>query len=66
MSTKCAMNTKSPQSTTKSGIRQIIGFSMSPTMATEVKLEAAKRGMTLRKLFEEMWAAYQEGRTQGQ
>ena len=66
MSTKYAMNTKDPQSTTKSGIRQIIGFSMSPAMAREVKQEAAKRGMTLRKLFEEMWSAYQEGRTQGQ
>jgi hypothetical protein len=40
--------------------RKIIGFSMSPAMAAEVKSEAARRGMSLRKLFEEMWSLYQE------
>lgn len=38
--------------------RKIIGISMSPTMAVEVKEEAARRGLSLRKLFEEMWALY--------
>lgn len=40
--------------------RKIIGFSMSPAMAAKVKSEAARRGMSLRKLFEEMWSLYQE------
>ena len=38
--------------------RKIIGFSMAPTLAVEVKEEAAKRSMSLRKLFEEMWEIY--------
>ena len=40
--------------------RKIIGISMSPSMAVEVKAEAAKRELSLRKLFEEMWALYKE------
>lgn len=38
--------------------RQIIGVSMNPDMAADVKREASKRGITIRKLFEEMWAEY--------
>lgn len=38
--------------------RRILGFSLSPTMAGEVKAEAGRRGITLRKLFEELWALY--------
>jgi hypothetical protein len=38
--------------------RKIIGFSMHPTLAVEVKEEAARRGISLRKLFEEMWELY--------
>lgn len=38
--------------------RQIIGFSLSPDMARDVKAEAGRRGVSLRKLFEEMWAGY--------
>ena len=38
--------------------RQIVGFSLSPDMAEEVKLEAARRKLTLRKLFEELWRDY--------
>lgn len=38
--------------------RQIVGFSLSPTTAAAVKMEAARRKLTLRKLFEEMWADY--------
>lgn len=40
--------------------RQIVGFSMSPSLAIEVKKEAATRGISLRKLFEEMWTLYTE------
>ena len=36
--------------------RQIVGFSLDPAMAKAVKEEAAKRGISLRTLFEEMWA----------
>ena len=39
--------------------RQIVGFSLSPELAAAVKMEAARRGMSLKKLFEEMWAAYE-------
>ena len=42
--------------------RKIVGISMSPSMAVEVKEEAAKREMSLRKLFEEMWALYKENK----
>ncbi|MPT48383.1 MAG: hypothetical protein E2598_08180 [Sphingobium sp.] len=38
--------------------RRIVGFSLSPDMATDVKLEAARRDLSLRKLFEEMWWDY--------
>jgi hypothetical protein len=38
--------------------RQIVGFSLPPKLAREVKEEAARRGVTLRVLFEEMWATY--------
>lgn len=38
--------------------RKIVGISMSPALAVEVKEEAARRGLSLRKLFEEMWETY--------
>lgn len=38
--------------------RQIVGFSMSPELAAEVKAEAAKRNISLKKLFEELWREY--------
>lgn len=31
---------------------------MKPALAREVKAEAARRGLTLRKLFEELWQLY--------
>lgn len=40
--------------------RKIIGFRMTPALATEVKVEAARRGVSLRRLFEEMWEIYKE------
>jgi hypothetical protein len=38
--------------------RQIVGFSLPPALATAVKEEAARRNVSLRKLFEEMWEGY--------
>lgn len=43
---------------TRQDNRQIVGISLSPEMARDVKAEAGRRGMSLRKLFEEMWAGY--------
>lgn len=40
--------------------RKIVGFSMSPELAAEVKQEAARRGVSLRTLFEEMWELYKK------
>lgn len=40
--------------------RQIVGFSLDPAMAKEVKLEATRRSLPLKKLFEEMWQLYQK------
>lgn len=40
--------------------RKIVGFSMSPALAVEVKREAAEQGVSLRKLFEDMWTLYTE------
>jgi len=42
--------------------RKIIGFSMSPDLAKDVKAEAAQQGISLRKLFEDMWALYQKAK----
>jgi hypothetical protein len=36
--------------------RQIVGFSLSVERAREVKAEAASRGISLKTLFEELWA----------
>ena len=59
------MNANEPQSTAESRSRQILGVSLTPAMVREVKQEAARRGMTVRKLFEEMWSIYREARTRG-
>jgi len=40
--------------------RQIVGFNLSPELADEVKMEAACRGLSLKHLFEEMWAQYRK------
>jgi hypothetical protein len=40
--------------------RRIIGFSLSPELAREVKAEAGRRGISLRKLFEELWQGYEK------
>jgi predicted DNA binding CopG/RHH family protein len=41
--------------------RKIVGFSLTPDLASEVKQEAARRGLSLKKLFEEMWETYKTG-----
>lgn len=38
--------------------RQIVGFSLPPAVAAEVKIEAARRNISLKDLFGEMWALY--------
>jgi hypothetical protein len=38
--------------------RQIVGFSLSPDLASQVKIEAAARGLSLRDLFSELWTLY--------
>ena len=38
--------------------RQIVGISLDPATAKAFKAEAVARGVSVRKLFEEMWAAY--------
>ena len=38
--------------------RQIVGFSLRPDLARSVKAEAGRRGLSLKKLFEEMGQLY--------
>lgn len=38
--------------------RQIVGFSLPTKLAADVKMEAARRNVSLRNLFVEMWALY--------
>jgi hypothetical protein len=40
--------------------RQIVGISLAPEMASEVKAYAGKHGLSLRKLFEDMWRIYKK------
>jgi hypothetical protein len=40
--------------------RQIVGLSLSPEVAAELKMEAARRGISIRKLFLEMWTQYKK------
>jgi len=51
-------NPSSPSLAEDHQSRRIVGFSLSPDMAMQVKLEAARRQLSLRKLFEEMWRDY--------
>ena len=44
----------------RKGIRQIVGISLAPEMARAVKAEAGRRGISLRKLFEELWTRYEK------
>lgn len=45
--------------------RQIVGFSLPPELAVEVKTEAARRNVTLRKLFDEIWQLYKKKKAAG-
>lgn len=40
--------------------RRILGFSLAPDLAADVKAEAGRRGISLRKLFEELWELYKK------
>ena len=42
--------------------RQIVGFSLPVELARAIKAEAAQRGISLRDLMAEFWAAYQAAR----
>lgn len=52
------MNSKQQHGSKPNQPRQIIGFSLPPNLAAEVKVEAARRNITLRKLFTELWTLY--------
>lgn len=39
---------------------KIIGLRLSPSLVEEVKVEAKRRGMTMNRLFEELWSNYQK------
>lgn len=40
--------------------RQVLGISLEPSIAAEVKNEAINRGISLKKLFLEMWDLYKK------
>jgi len=40
--------------------RKILGISLGVELARDVKAEAARRGISLKKLFEEMWDLYRQ------
>jgi hypothetical protein len=39
-------------------VSQIIGIRLDPQLARQVKAEAARRGIGMNKLFQELWASY--------
>lgn len=45
--------------------RQIVGLSLPPDVARDFKTEATRRGLSVRALFQEMWAAYKANTTRG-
>jgi len=53
-----SMESKSEPSEPRASTRQIVEFSLPPELATEVKIEAARRNMSLHQLFIEMWSLY--------
>jgi len=40
----------------------VLGVRMSAGLRTRIKVEAARRDVTIAQLFEEMWQAYLEGK----
>lgn len=57
-------STKKPRNTHVAP-RQIVGISLSPQMAREVKAYAGEQGLSLRKLFEDMWQTYKTQSAKG-
>jgi len=47
-------------SSSKAQPRKIVGLSLPHEVASELKMEAARRDMTLRQLFLEMWTLYKK------
>jgi hypothetical protein len=45
---------------TRKDDRQIIGFSLSPALASKVKAEAGRRSISLKELFAELWELYEK------
>jgi hypothetical protein len=45
---------------TKPKPRRIVGFSLSPELASKIKAEAGRRQIRLKSLLEEMWALYEK------
>jgi hypothetical protein len=46
-----------------SGVKErpaVLGVRVSVDLRTKIKIEAARRGVTIAELFEEMWQAYLE------
>ena len=43
----------------RDGTRQIVGISLPPDVATAFKAEAARRNLSVRSLFLEMWGQYE-------
>ena len=52
--------TKRGTSTSHKDTRTILGISLDPAVAAEVKAEADKRGILLKTLFAEMWQVYKK------
>jgi hypothetical protein len=46
--------------TSKAQPRKIVGLSLPPEVTAELKMEAARRGISLRALFLEMWTLYKK------
>jgi hypothetical protein len=40
--------------------RQIVGFSLTPALASKVKAEAGRRNISLKTLFAELWELYEK------
>jgi hypothetical protein len=40
--------------------RRIVGFSLTPELAAKVKAEAGRRDISLKTLFDELWALYEK------
>ncbi len=52
------MKSESTSLKTNEAKSQIVGFRLPPALAREVKTEAARRGLKLNALFEELWESY--------